>query len=332
MSDVNVMSAAAAVAQMKIHGAKKGLFYALGGGVLWGLTVLFLGTAFLFIDSRGITDSTFYMLPLVVAMFHDAAGGVFMLVFTLFNGKTKEYLRTMRTKPGWIICLATIFGGPLAMSGYLVGFMMAGTYAVAISACFPAVGAILAAIFLKEKINLRVWVGILTVVGGAVTISWVPPEGQFPNFYMGIGMALLATIGWAVEGVLGCFGMDVIDSDIALGIREMASGLIYALFVIPMFGAMVVTVASDVPVLFSIFGVGAFAGFAYLAYYKAINRAGVARGQSLYVTFSIWAILFSWAAGQTEPTVNLLIGAVLAVIGTFLIVGHPRELFSLRNV
>lgn len=320
------------MAKMRITGAKKGIFYALGGGMLWGLDAVILGAIMVWVATRGVVDETVYMLPLIFAMLHDAFGGVFMLIFCAANGKIKEYVRTLKTKPGWFICLAAVFGGPIAMSGYLLSIALGGTYAVAITACYPAVGAILAAIFLKEKIYPRVWAGIFMVLGGAIIISWVPPEGTYPHFYLGIGLALLATFGWAVEGVLGVFGMDIIDSDIALGIRELTSGVLYALFVLPLFGVMFFQVVGDAPVLAATIGVGFLGGFAYLAYYKGLNRAGVARGQALYVTYSIWYILFSWAAGQAAPTINLLVGAVAAAIGSVLIVGNPKELFSLRKI
>ncbi len=318
------------IAKMKIKGARKGIFYAIGGGMLWGLDAVILSLIFAWIGSRGVIDETVYMLPLIFAMFHDAFGGLIMILFNLATGKIREYGRTLRTKPGGFICLAAVFGA-MAMSGYVLGLALGGTYAVAITACYPAVGAILAAIFLKEKIVPRVWLGIVLVLTGAVIVSWVPPEGQYPHFYLGIGLALMGAFGWGMEGVLGVFGMDLVDSDIALGIRELVSSIIYAIFVIPLFYVLFIKVTGDFFILAALAGVGVVGVVAYLGYYKGQNRAGVARGQALYVTYSIWFIVFSWAIGQAEPTVNLLIGALIELIGCVLIVGNPRELFSLRT-
>lgn len=335
MSSKNGRSAQEIVAGMRIRGAKKGIIYALVSGVFWGLDAVMLAAILVWVVAKGtVTEAAplFLLMPLIFAMLHDASAGIFMVFFCMANGKIKEYLRTLRTKPGWVIVLAAVFGGPLAMSGYLLGISMGGPYAVAITTCFPAAGAIMGAIFLKEKIYPRVWFGIALVLIGSVIISWSPPEGgQYPLFYWGIALAVLSTIAWAIEGVLGTLGMDLVDSDLALGIRELSSGVMYALFIIPVFWAMFSNIIVDGPVVLATFGVGCVGAVAYLTYFKGLNRTGVARGQALHVNYGLWYILFSWLFGQTEPTANLWIGAIIAIIGIVFIVGNPKELFSLRN-
>lgn len=324
------------VARMRINGAKKGIGLALASGVFWGLDAVFLAAILVWVVTKGtLAESAplFFLMPLIFAMLHDMSAGIFMVFFCLFNGKIKEYARTMRTKPGWVIVLAAIFGGPVAMSGYLLGISLGGPYAVAITTCFPAVGAILGAIFLKEKIYARVWFGIALVLIGSVIISWEPPaSGQYPYFYWGIALAVVSTVGWAIEGVLSTFGMDLVDSDLALGIRQLGSGIMYTFFIIPVFWVMFSKVIVDGQILLATFGVGCIGAIAYLTYFKGLNWTGVARGQALHVNYGLWYILFSWLFGQTTPTANLWIGATLAIIGIVFIVGNPRELFSLRNV
>jgi len=335
MNGINGRTAQEMVAQMRTRGAKKGIIYALASGVFWGLDAVILAAILVWVVAKGTiaeSASLFFLMPLIFAMLHDASCGIFMVFFCMVNGKIKEYIRTMRTKPGWVIVLAAIFGGPLAMSGYLLGISFGGPYAVAITTCFPAVGAILGAIFLKEKIYPRVWFGIALVLVGSIIISWSPPEdGQYPYFYWGVALAVLSTIGWAIEGVLGTLGMDLVDSDLALGIRELSSGVMYALFVIPVFWVMFSQIMGDGQILLATFGVGCVGAIAYLTYFKGLNRTGVARGQALHVNYGLWYILFSWLFGQTQPTVNLWIGAVIAIVGIVFIVGNPKELFSLRN-
>lgn len=335
MKSKDARSAQEMVAGLRSRGAQKGIVYALASGVFWGLDAVILAAILVWVVAKGtIAESAtlFFLMPLIFAMLHDLSAGIFMLFFCLFNGKIKEYLRTMRTKPGWVIVLAAIFGGPVAMSGYLLGISMGGPYAVAITTCFPAAGAILGAIFLKEKINARVWFGIALVLIGSVIISWAPPEdGQYPYFYWGIALACFSAIGWAIEGVLGTLGMDLVDSDLALGIRELSSGIMYTIFVIPIFWVMFSQVVTDAPVLLATFGVGCVGAIAYLTYFKGLNRTGVARGQALHVNYGLWYILFAWLFGQTQPTVNLWIGAFISIVGIVFIVGNPKELFSLRN-
>ena len=72
------------------------------------------------------------------------------------------------------------------MTGYVLGINLAGAaYAMPISALCPCVGAFLAAVFLKERIQPRVWVGIILAVAGAIIVSYVPPEGWIREFLFG---------------------------------------------------------------------------------------------------------------------------------------------------
>lgn len=335
MSSTDGRTAQEVVGRMRIYGARKGIVYALASGIFWGLDAVILAAILVWVVAKGTVSENaplFFLMPLIFAMLHDTSCGIFMIIFCLVNGKIKEYLRTLRTKPGWVIVLAAVFGGPIAMSGYLLGISLGGPYAVAITTCFPAAGAILGAIFLKEKIYPRVWFGIVLVLIGSVVISWAPPAGgQYPYFYWGIALAVLSAVGWAIEGVLGTLGMDMVDSDLALGIRELSSGFMYTLFVIPVFWFMFSQIVVDGLVLLATFGVGCVGAIAYLTYFKGLNRTGVARGQALHVNYGLWYILFAWLFGQTQPTKSLWIGAVIAIIGIVFIVGNPKELFSLRN-
>jgi drug/metabolite transporter (DMT)-like permease len=64
-------------------------------------------------------------------------------------------------------------------------------------------------------------------VAGAILVIYTPPEGSPEHFYLGIGLALLATFGWGVEGVLAIHSMEVIDAAVAGTIRMATSVVIY---------------------------------------------------------------------------------------------------------
>ena len=43
---------------------------------------------------------------------------------------------------------------------------------------------------------------------GSIVLGYTPPEsGANPHFYLGIGLALVAALGWGIEGVIATFGM-----------------------------------------------------------------------------------------------------------------------------
>ena len=82
--------------------------------------------------------------PLAVAALHDGLATGWMLGFNGLTGRLKEFPRSLASRSGLVLCAAAIIGGPVAMSAYLFSIRYAGpAYTMAISATYPAVGAVL---------------------------------------------------------------------------------------------------------------------------------------------------------------------------------------------
>ncbi|MCO5387349.1 DMT family transporter [Desulfosporosinus sp.] len=315
--------------------AKKGLVYGVISGATWGLDGVILGMALAMAPFTGGATLSVYAGSLAGAAMHDGFAGFWLFFYNLFTGRASEYFRTLRTRPGKVVVLAALFGGPIAMSGYLLGINMAGaSYALAITAMYPAVGAILAVFVLKEKIIPRVWAGIILCVGGAVVVGYVPPAGDFPDFYLGLAFSLLATLGWGMEGVLSTYGMDMADPDIAIGIREATSFFVYLIGILPIAAGVVVfwDAFKEVSVYY-VAGAGALGALSYVCWYRALNMTGVGRAMALNVTYALWAVFFSWLLiPGFKLTVTLVVGAVIITLGTILVTANPKELLKLRKV
>ncbi|MBP2664752.1 MAG: hypothetical protein H6Q71_2700 [Firmicutes bacterium] len=332
MSEISVASRIEVLqAKQELSHTKKGLLSGVISGALWGLDGVILGMALAMAPFSG--GSSLYAGPLAGAAMHDGFAGFWLFLYNLFTGRWREYGRTLVTKPGMIVCLASLFGGPIAMSGYMLGINMAGaSYALAITAMYPAVGAILAVFLLKEKITPRVWLGIILCIAGAIIVGYTPPEGDFPQFYLGLGLALLATFGWGMEGVLSTFGMDMVDPDIAIGIREAASFVVYLIGVLPIAAGLIVFWdAFKEQSLYYVALAGLMGGLSYLLWYRALNMTGVGRAMALNITYALWAVFFGWLLTDLELTANLIGGAVVITVGTLLVVANPKELVQLRN-
>lgn len=332
MLEANAMVRAQQIqVEHQISHAKKGLLWGVVSGATWGLDGVILGMALAMAPFIGGT--ALYAAPLAGAALHDGFAGFWLFLYNLFTGRWREYIRTLATRPGKIICLASLFGGPVAMSGYLIGINLAGAcYATAITAMYPAVGAVLAVLILKEKITARVWGGIILCILGAIIVGYTPPEGEFPHFYLGLGLSLLATIGWGMEGVLSTFGMDMADPDIAIGIREATSFVVYFVGVLPVAAALGVFWDSFMQLsIYYIAAAGFLGGLSYLAWYRALNMTGVGRAMALNITYSLWSVFFSWLLTDMRITANLAIGAAIITVGALLVTANPKELIKLRN-
>ncbi|ATW28115.1 DMT family transporter [Candidatus Formimonas warabiya] len=335
----------------ELNFAKRGLVWGIISGATWGLDGVLLTIAGymapFWLDSYSL--GVVIVACLASAAMHDLFAGGWLVLYNLFTGRFAEYARTLKTRPGKIVMLAALFGGPIGMGGYLIGLNLCGvTYALSISACYPALGAILGVFILKERISPRVWIGIIACMIGALIVSYSPPGNiaDYPNFYLGIFFSILPAIGWAAEGVISTYGMDMVDPDIAIGIREGFSGLILFFIVIPIAGF----IAGAGMAGWNIFG-GAFAavqpmlwvaaaglsgGLSYLAWYKALNMTGVGRAMAFNVTYALWSIPFALLFTKLgvysySISTQAIIGAAIITIGTILVVANPKELLKLRN-
>lgn len=370
----------AALAQMlekhRMSYVKRGLAAGIFSGMTWGLQGVLLNSLVLhFGPFQVTTQGAFYaslIAAVAVAALHDFVASCWILFFDTVTGRIKEIPRALKTKPGRLAIFASIFGGPLGMGGYCIGMYLAGvTYALAISAIYPAIGAILGRIVLKERINARVWVGILACLAGAVLVGWAPPEAATSGFqfYLGIAFSCGPAIGWAAEGVIACFGMDMIDPDIAIWIREFFSSVIalfttvigISIFATAITGGtetlidgstyalhwytgwkMFISAFGNVNSLIWIIITAASGGFSYVFWYRAINMIGTGRAMAFNVTYALWSVpagylanlitpLYGWENGYAA-TGLVLVGVAVITIGAILVVINPKELFQLRNV
>lgn len=316
----------------EVSHAKKGLVWGVISGATWGLDGVILGIALGMAPFTG--GMSLYAAPLAGACLHDGFAGLWLFFYNLFTGRWKEYIRTLRTRPGKIVCLGALFGGPIAMSGYMMGINLAGaSYSLAITAMYPAVGAILAVFILREKITPRVWMGIILCIVGAIIVSWVPPDaGVYPHFYLGLALSLLATFGWGMEGVLSTYGMDMADPDIAIGIRQATSFVVYLVGVLPLAAGLAIFWEAFTHSSILVLAIAGFAGgTSYLCWYRALNTTGVGRAMALNITYALWAIVFGYILTDLEITMNLVGGAVVITLGTILVVANPKELINLRS-
>lgn len=314
--------------------AKKGLVFAVLSGVTWGLDGVILSLAF---AASIFLDNEYWLLaPLTVGALHDTFCALWLLVFNAVTGRLRELWRTLRSRPARYVMLGALFGGPVAMSSYMIGVKFAGpAYVMPITALYPAVASVLASIFLKERIPLRAWCGLLLCVVGGIVIGYTPPEGSLgSDFYLGIAFAVVATFGWGFEGVLATSGMDLLDPAVALNVRQITSSVAYLLLVLPLAGgyALLAPAMTDLSISW-VFPVAAMIGtLSYICWYRAMNMTGVSRAMAINITYSLWGIFFSALFTEVDITANIIVGALVITAGMVLVVGNPKDMTSLRNV
>lgn len=313
----------AANKSFRVKGVSNGLISGITYGIYSTLVVVASGY------DPVVSAAGFLAAPFVCSGLNDFFAGIFLLFYNAKQGRLSEIIRMVKTKPGKMLVVGFLLGGPIANGAYLIGLAMAGASAIPISATCGLFGALFSWIFLKQKPTIRIVFGMLACVMGAVIINLVVPEGA-PNFTLGIICALIAAVSWGLEGVFSSFGGAMIDTDVAVNLRELVSGLVVILIVLPFVGGLPLffdTLAAGTPVMWLILS-GLCAGVSFLTWYKANAMVGTAVGMSLNVTYAFWGVLFSVLFLGQDLTPTMVIGSVVIVIGAILVTMNPLDLLK----
>ena len=319
-----------------ISDIKKGIICGGLSGLTWGADTVFLG---LLLTMSPFIDTEIYLAIgfIVAAFFHDMSSSLFMIIYMKKRNFLKESIKTIFTKAGFIIVLASIMGGPVGMTGYLMGIKYAGpAYTATFSAIYPAIGAFFAHFLLKEQLSKRAWIGILIGVSGVIGLGYSPINLiDYPEFKVGIFYILVCVIGWALETVIIAYGMKYgdIKPEIAMFIRQTISFLVYGFLIIPLIsGQQLVGEIFKSKMLFMV-GIVAVSGtISYLLWYKSIEIIGAARATVLNITYMVWAIILQVIIFKTQVSVNFILFSCLIILGVVLVIGNPKDMLKIKKI
>jgi drug/metabolite transporter (DMT)-like permease len=320
--------------------AKKGIFLALLSGLIFsadGLLVKSSSAHYPF-NRPGLMRC----IPLFCAGVHDMCAALVTTFVNWRTGRLRELQRSLFSKPGRSIILGAFIGALCGMGGYMMALQCVdAAYVLPITSLYPGIAAILAMFVLKERISPRAWLGLALCVAGAAAIGYGSPEGQAGNlFYLGLGFAALAAIGWSIEGVCAASGMDFIEPLVALNIYYYVSAFLYVGILVPL------AVWVDLPEAETWALLGGFAsskgtlliacaGFfgtcSYACWFSAINMTGVTRAMALNISYALWGIVLSFLFTDADITPGLTVGAGIIFAGMVLVIGNPKDMTNLRK-
>ena len=307
-------------------------------GITWALETVILGIA-LGMSPFISTEEAIFLAPFVSTFLHDACSAVWATVYNGVRGNLKNVWKAFMTKSGKWVILAAVIGGPIGMTGYVmsVNYMGASIGAVA-SAIFPAIGSILAYIFLKEKMKWYQWVFLCLTLLGVYGLSYSPTL-DIQNFWLGLLGALLCSFGWGIEAVILAKSLTdpEVTDEYALQLRQTTSAIVYGIALLPALKGWNFTVelfTSPTGWLLPTIVIAAlFATISYLFYYKAIADIGASKAMALNVTYSAWAIIFTVMILRDTSVLTpmtILCAAVVLVCGIFAAADF-KEIFNRRK-
>lgn len=306
----------------------------LMAGLLWGLDTVILGVALAkapFVS----TEQAVALAPFVSTFLHDFCSSIWMLIYMGIKKEYKKVIRALKSKSGKYIVFGALLGGPVGMSGYVAAINLIGPgYTSVISAIFPAVGAFLAFIFLKENMKAYQIAGLLVSIAGVIGLGYTPGGSTGENFVLGFGCALLCVIGWASEAVICAYGMkdpDISDEQ-ALQIRQLTSAIFYGLVILNVLSGWKFTLEVSETSAMGIIAASALFGTAsYVCYYKAINHIGASKAMALNITYSAWAIVFGAVLLGDIPSIASILLAILIVVGSIVAACDLKDFIHTRS-
>ncbi len=315
------------------------MVYGIIAGITWALETIILGIA-LAMTPFVATEEAIFLAPFVSTFLHDACSAVWATLYNGVRGKLKNvWYALVKTKSGKFVVIAAVIGGPVGMTGYVmaVNYMGASIGAVA-SAIFPAIGAVLAYIFLKEKMQWYRWILLLITLFGVYGLSY-SPDLDMSNFVLGVIGALMCAFGWGIEAVIlaKCLQDPEVKDEYALQIRQTTSALVYGIIILPVLKGWGFTVhlfdGDNVWLLLTIILAAFFATVSYLFYYKAIADIGASKAMALNVSYSAWAIVFTVLILHDTSVLTpvTILCAIVVIVCGILAAADFKELFGKTN-
>jgi drug/metabolite transporter (DMT)-like permease len=363
MSDATTLTLdpVAAGLKSKLHASffRKGVTVAILSGMCYGLYSAFITHAMgkgIWVDWYGANEaglSSFtivYVLGALGSAINDTCSGIWCMIIAGIKGKLGDFFRCLKTKPGAVMIVCALVGGPIASTAYIVSLQMAGSIIIPITALCPAIGAILGRLLFKQQLTARMLVGVFVCVGASIMIGSTGMGGDAPEGRMlGIVIAFIAALGWGIEGCVAGYGTTLIDYEIGITIRQTTSGLSNLIILVPIMSIMagdivlapklIGTAVTSGPAMLFFAVSGFFAVFAYSLWYKGNSMCGAALGMACNGAYSFWGPFFCWIVlglffkqdGWMLAPIAW-VAAVVMFVGICLIAFNPLDLFRKKEV
>lgn len=306
--------------------------YGLFSGILWGLDTVVLAIALSMSPYIGTAEAIAFA-AIASSFLHDACSAIWLMLYMGAKRRLKDTLAALKTRSGKVVMLGALLGGPIGMTGYVIAINNIGAaYTAIISAFYPALGAFLSFVLLKERMDAKQIAALVAALVGVMAMGYISAgDSEMGNATLGLIGAVLAVVGWGSEAVLCAWGMrdDAVDNETALQIRETTSALVYGIVVLPLFGAWGFAASATPSLATGVIALSALAGTAsYLFYYKGISVIGAAKAMALNISYSAWAVVFGFVLQGTVPTAATVFFCILILAGTVLAASDWNELFG----
>lgn len=330
---------------------KKGIFIALMSGFLYGGYTAFMtqgmGTGIWgdFYAGTGVAAgisafALLYTLSAVGAAANDICSAVYTLIQAAVFGRLGDFVRSINTKPGRILIGVALIGGPLASTAYALALNTAGSIIIPIASLNAACGAIIGRVVYKQPLTKGMAGGIIICFAAATLIGSTGislDQGFDSTMLIGIIAAFCCALGWGIEGALGGYACSMVDTEVAICIRQVTSGIgngIILVSILSLIGgdgigtglSLVGHALTDMPSIWMFFIGGVFASWSFKFWYRGAAMCGAALGMGCNGTYAFWGpvwclVICGFVFGGEGYAIPWQgwVGAIVMVVGIFVL-------------
>lgn len=345
----------------------RGISFAVASGICYGLYTGFLTLA----ETQGVWGDWFagsswgsenpalsaftitFALAALAAGLNDFASGIWSLMVCAKNHQINDLIKTIKTKPGHVMMLCAVIGGPFATIAYVIGLNSATNAGcpgviVPIAALNCAIGATLGHLLFKQKLEAHTILGIVICLVAGALIGGASFASVGADALTGCLFALIAAFGWGFEGCVAGFGTVLIDYRIGIAIRQCTAGVLELVVMFPLLTVIggetnnILQLAGAAvfnPAILIFLISGFFAMPAYSFWYKGNSMCGTALGMACNGMYAFWGPFFIWiilgllgigGLSESYPPLDAIqwIGALIMIVGIFCIAIDPKKIPS----
>lgn len=290
---------------------------------LWGASFLFIRV--------GVAQ--FGVAPLMAL--RVSIGAAVLLVMLALRGTPRASFATLRARALPLLVVGILnSAAPFCLFAYAELTLSAGLTSV-INATTPLFGALVAFVWLKDRLTPLRTLGMLVGFGGVVSLVWdqmAAPHGALAPSATATALAALAAAGAALlYGIAANYTkryLSGVDS-LTIATGSMLGGSIVLMpFAIASWPATAVSINAWGAVLS--LGV-ACTGIAYLIFFHLINVAGPARAITVTFVIPVFGILWGALFLDEQISAGMLEGCAIVLVGTALATGVIKRIPGLRQ-
>ncbi|HEY7379554.1 MAG TPA: DMT family transporter [Steroidobacteraceae bacterium] len=274
-------------------------------GVIWGASFLF----------TRMTAAEFGAFALVEIRL--AIGAVILTALLASRGGFRE-LRGAWTPAAVVGFFNSAL--PFALFAYALVFITAGTAAV-INATTPLFGALVAYLWLHDRMTVPRAIGLAVGFCGVVLSAWdkISLSGGSTT------LAVFATLGASLSYGVGVNYAKRRMIGVAPLAQATGSSIAAALLLLPLAVAHWPSEMPSVKGWLCVVALGVFCtALAYILYFRLITRVGPAKATTVTYLIPMFGVLWGYLFLHEDVTVHMLIACAIIVFGTALASGNIR--------